>query len=198
MKAIDANKLILSLNDWALQESYDLSPVGGKNAVYQTLQEVMKMAEEAPEIENCGVPKADKLRRCNRYMFQVVECSRYMRRIKDGKYIRHSEQYSDVYYYVDENAEEREKRVEPEEWGGSDFIKTYYEAVEKRFTGIVIGMKLITLKAELFCDSACRPDGVEVDFVNRNDIEQKKVAVVAYGCNKTRLVPLEDLAAMYE
>lgn len=58
---------------------------------------------------------------------------------------------------------------------------------------VVIGMKLITLKAELFCDSACRPDGVEVDFVNRNDIEQKKVAIVAYGCNKTRLVPLEQL-----
>lgn len=54
-------------------------------------------------------------------------------------------------------------------------------------------MKLITLKAELFCDSVCRPDGVEVDFVNRNDIEQKKVAIVAYGCNKTRLVPLEQL-----
>lgn len=48
-------------------------------------------------------------------------------------------------------------------------------------------MKLITLKAELFCDSACRPDGVEIDFVNRNDIEKKKVAIVAYGCNKTRL-----------
>lgn len=61
------------------------------------------------------------------------------------------------------------------------------------FVGVVIGMKLITLKAELFCDSVCRPDGVEVDFVNRNDIEQKKVAIVAYGCNKTRLVPLEQL-----
>ena len=129
----------------------------------------------------------------NEYMFQVVECNTYMKRIKDGKYIRHSEQYSDVYYYVDENAEEKERKVEPEEWGGSDFVKRYYEAVEKRFVGVVIGMKLITLKAELFCDSACRPDGVEVDFVNRNDIEQKKVAIVAYGCNKTRLVPLEAL-----
>ena len=200
MKAIDANKLILSLNDWALQESYDLSPIGGKNAVYQTLQEVIKMVEEAPKIENCEVPRADKLHRCNPYMFQVVECSRYMKRIKDGKYILHSEQdFDDNYYYVDENAEEREREVEPEQWGGgSDFIKTYYEAVEKKFTGIVIGMKIITITAELFCDSTCRPDGVEVDFVNRNVIEQKKVAVVAYGCNRARLVPLEDLAAMYE
>lgn len=134
-----------------------------------------------------------KLRRSNEYMFQIVECNTYMKRIKDGKYIRHSEQCSDVYYYVDENAEEKERKVEPEEWGGSDFVKTYYEAVEKRFVGVVIGMKLITLKAELFCDSACRPDGVEIDFVNRNDIEKKKVAIVAYGCNKTRLVPLEQL-----
>ena len=141
MKAIDANKLILSLNDWALQESYDLSPIGGKNAVYQTLQEVMKMVEEAPEIENCGVSMVDKLHRCNPYMFQVVECSRYMKRIKDGKYIRHSERYSDVYYYVDENAEEREKRVEPEEWGGSDFIKTYYEAAKKVIGRVILKQK---------------------------------------------------------
>ena len=56
-----------------------------------------------------------KLRRNNEYMFQVVECNTYMKRIKDGKYIRHSEQYSDVYYYVDENAEEKERKVEPEE-----------------------------------------------------------------------------------
>lgn len=55
-----------------------------------------------------------KLRRNNEYMFQVVECNTYMKRIKDGKYIRHSEQYSDVYYYVDENAEEKERKVEPE------------------------------------------------------------------------------------
>lgn len=39
----------------------------------------------------------------------------------------------------------------------------------------------------------CRKHGVEIDFVNRNDIEKKKVAIVAYGCNKTRLVPLEQL-----
>ena len=198
MKAIDANKLILSLNDWALQESYDLSPVGGKNAVYQTLQEVMKMVEEAPEIESYEPQKSDKLHRCNPYMFRTVECSRYMKRIKDGKYIWHSKEYSDVYYYIDENAEDQERKVEPEEWGGSDFIKTYYEAVEKKFTGVVIGMRLITLKAELFCDSACRPDGTEDDFVAKRDVEQMKVAVVAYGCNKTRLVPLEDLAIMCE
>lgn len=55
-----------------------------------------------------------KLRRNNEYMFQVVECNTYMKRIKDGKYIRHSEQYSDVYYYVDENAEEKERKVEKE------------------------------------------------------------------------------------
>lgn len=30
-------------------------------------------------------------------------------------------------------------------------------------------------------------------YLVRNDIEKKKVAIVAYGCNKTRLVPLEQL-----
>ena len=31
--------------------------------------------------------RADKLHRSNSYMFQVVECNRYMKRIKDGKYM---------------------------------------------------------------------------------------------------------------
>ena len=134
-----------------------------------------------------------KLRRSNDYMFKIVECDAYMKRIRDGRFIRQSERYSDVYYYVDENAKERERKVEPEEWGGSGFIKTYFEEEKKKFIGVVIGMKLITLKAELFCDSTSRPDGSEIDFVARNDIEQKKVAIVAYGCNRTRLVPLDQL-----
>ena len=89
-----------------------------------------------------------KLRRNNEYMFQVVECNTYMKRIKDGKYIRHSEQYSDVYYYVDENAEEKERKGEPEEWDGRDFVKKDYEAVEKRLIDDVIGMKHITVREE--------------------------------------------------
>ena len=128
-----------------------------------------------------------KLRRNNEYMFQVVECNTYMKRIKDGKYIRHSEQYSDVYYYVDENAEEKERKVEPEEWGGSDFVKTYYEAVEKRFVGVVIGMKLITLKAELFCDSACRPDGVEEMCIRDRRRSRLRLRIKSRNCDRTML-----------
>lgn len=135
-----------------------------------------------------------KLHRSNSYMFQVVKCDGYMKRIRDGKYIWKSNEYSDVYYYIDENAPEREREVKPEEWGGgNEFIKTYYEQTEKKFMGVVIGMKLITVKAELFCDSTCRADGVEIDYVAKHDIEKKKVAVVAYGCNKTRLVPLDKM-----
>ena len=48
------------------------------------------------------------------------------------------------------------------------------------------------LKAELFCDTNYGYDGSERDYIGRDVKEQMKVAVVAYGCNKTRLVPMDS------
>lgn len=66
--------------------------------------------------------RADKLHRSNSYMFQVVECNRYMKRIKDGKYIWHSEQTTDDYYYIDEKAEKRERKI-----NGRAYCSRYFD-----------------------------------------------------------------------
>ena len=194
MKVIDADKIILSLNDWILQESYDLSPLGGKNCVYRTLSKVMKMIEDAPDVSKDIEIEKRKIKSCNRYMFRTVSCCGYMKKIKDGKYIWHSSEYDDVYYYIDESSMEIKRKVPAEDWGGSNFIKTYYEFTEKKFIGVVVGMRQLTIKAELYCDSATDHNGTEHDYVAKRAVDEMKVAVVAFGCNKTRLVPLEVMA----
>ena len=119
-----------------------------------------------------------KLRRCNKYMFQTVKCSKYMRKINDGKCITlltgdETENGKPAYFYTD-----------------------YSE--EKEFVGIIIGMKMIVVKAELFCDTNYGYDGSEKDYIGRDVKEQMKVAIVAYGCNKTRLVPMDSFEIIKE
>ena len=146
----------------------------------------------------------DKITRCNAYMFQKVRCKSYMKRINDGRCIElipgsETESGRPSYFYIDNKAEDeadRAREVPIEDWGGDDFVKTYYELTEREFVGIVIGLKMVTVKAELFCDTAYGYDSSERDYVGKEPVEKVKVAVVAYGCNRTRLVPLGELEIM--
>ena len=75
-----------------------------------------------------------KLRRCNKYMFQTVKCSKYMRKINDGKCITlltgdETENGKPAYFYTDyseKKEKDRFREVPAEDWGGGDFMKTYY------------------------------------------------------------------------
>lgn len=54
-----------------------------------------------------------KLRRCNKYMFRTVKCSKYMRKVNDGKCITlltgdKTESGMPAYFYTD-YSEEKEK-----------------------------------------------------------------------------------------
>ncbi len=146
----------------------------------------------------------DGIARCNQYMFQKVRCRAYMKKVNDGRCItvipaKDTPDGKAAYYYRDDPLKGEGMREVPEEdWGGSGFIKTYYERTEKEFCGIVIGMKMSTIKAELFCDTDYGYDGSERDYVGKNITEQTKVVVVAYGCNRTRLVMLDDFEIMEE
>ena len=128
----------------------------------------------------------------NEYMFKKVNCKAYMKKIKDGKCIIKNDvsKSQTEYFYSDSH---KWIKVPDEDWGGGGFIKTYYERTEKKFFGIVIGKKTITVKAELFCDTEFRYDGIEIDYVGKRPTEQMEVLVVAYGCNRTRFVRLEDI-----
>ena len=137
--------------------------------------------------------------RCG-YMFRKVRCRAYMRKVNDGRCITvipgdQTESGEPAYFYTDNNLRS-EREVPPEDWGGGNFVKTYYERTEKEFSGIVIGMKMVALKAKLFCDTNFGYDGSERDYVGKNITEQVKVAVVAYRCNRTRLVAMDDFEIM--
>ncbi|MFR8682376.1 MAG: hypothetical protein ACLVFN_02580 [Enterocloster sp.] len=131
--------------------------------------------------------------RSNPYMFQVVECSQYMRKINDGRCIYKEVDewmYADGYF---EDGTTRLRSVPEEDIGGNGIVKTYYEITDKKFTGVVTGLKELVTKAELYVDVEYYYDGSEKEYVTKDVTECMKVAVVAYGCNRVRYVPLNCL-----
>lgn len=143
--------------------------------------------------------------RRNEWMFQTVECSAYLKKVMDGRHIykidkRYSGTGRDEWFYADEHNKDEKARariIPDEDVEGSDFIKTYYELKEKLFTGVVVGFELATVKAELFLDSY--DDGYnEGYFVNKRPAEQVKCARVFFGCNRSRLVPMDKMVVLKE
>ena len=140
-----------------------------------------------------------------KWMFQTVECSAYLNKVKDGRYIYKPDKgYSgtgrDEWFYADEHNEDEKARariIPDGDIGGSDFIKTYYEPKEKRFTGVVAGFELVTVKAELYLDHY-EDDYRSSYFVNKRPVEQVKCARVLFGCNRSRLVPMDKIAILKE
>lgn len=95
-----------------------------------------------------------------------------------------------------ENGEPKEKEIPDDEVGGSDFIKTYYERKPCEFMGIVVGFETVILTAELYLDFSCGDccgHYREEFFANKEPKEQIKCARVYFGCNKSRLVPIESM-----
>lgn len=181
-------------------QAYRKYKLTGKQAGIRNAVDDVPVCSERQEVPEL------KLRRCNKYMFQTVKCSKYMRKINDGKCITlltgdETENGKPAYFYTDyseKKEKDRFREVPAEDWGGGDFMKTYYEPSEKEFVGIIIGMKMIVVKAELFCDTNYGYDGSEKDYIGRDVKEQIKVAIVAYGCNKTRLVPMDSFEIIKE
>lgn len=147
------------------------------------------------------------LYKCNKWMFQTVKCQAYMKRIRDGRSIvelKPEETQSGLgcYLYSDTKRSNKDGKdiwtKEVEDYDGSlEFLKTYYQYTEKKFVGIVVGMKMIVVSAYLYVDTASYPYR-EKTYVGRQTNEQKKCALVYYGCNKSRLVPMDCLEIMGE
>lgn len=147
------------------------------------------------------------LSKCNKWMFQMVNCQAYMKKINDGRCIirldpKETENGLECYLYSDTNRNNASgtdtwtKEVEDCD-GSLDFLKTYYEYREKEFVGIVVGMKMVVVSAYLYVDFAC-DQYREWTYVGKHINEQRKCALVYYGCNKSRLVPMDCLKIMEE
>lgn len=78
-------------------------------------------------------------------MFRTVKCSKYMRKVNDGKCITlltgdKTESGMPAYFYTDyseEKEKDRFREVPSEDWGGGGFMKTYYEPSIKEFVGSI-------------------------------------------------------------
>lgn len=149
----------------------------------------------------------DGIARYNEWMFQKVKCRAYMKKVNDGRFIQkidsmEKESGLPAYLYVDTN---RRNELGTDSWskavdeycGELEFLKTYYQHTEKEFTGIVVGMKMITVSAYLYVDTEFNHEGIDVgQYVGKQENEKRKCALVYYGCNKSRYVPMDDLEIM--
>lgn len=147
------------------------------------------------------------MQKCNKWMFGTVKCRAYMKKIRDGRSIirldpKETQDGLERYLYCDTK---RKNESDTDIWtkevedfdGNLDFLKTYYQYTEKEFVGIVVGMKMVVVSAYLYVDTASGPYREET-YVGRQVHEQRKCALVYYGCNKSRLVPMDCLEIMEE
>lgn len=149
------------------------------------------------------------LPKCNRWMFRKVRCMAYMKKINDGRFIKvlsgeETESSLPAYFYTDTKQKNEsgsdvwEKEVE-EFCGCLEFLKTYYQRTEKIFNGIVVGFKMITVSAWLYVDTAFDRNGYDIgEYIGRKACEKKKCALIYYGCNRSRLVPMDALEIIEE
>lgn len=144
----------------------------------------------------------DKVTRCNSYMFRQVRCRGYMKKVNDGRFIvRHpdSGEIESCEYYYGWDPEKGDIVQEVEDYDGSlDFLKTYYEHRELEFTGVVVGMKMIVATGYLTVDTHTDLHGEEHIRIGKYPNDQVKCALVYYGCNKSRWVPLGELEIIEE
>lgn len=146
----------------------------------------------------------NELTRCNMYMFRKVKCRAYMKKINDGRFIGflsgdETESGLPAYFYADTNKKNESgndiwtKDVE-EFCGDLEFLKTYYQHTEKEFIGIVVGMKMIVISAWLYVDTRFDYNGCDIgQYIGKQINEKRKCALVYYGCNRSRWVPMNDL-----
>lgn len=143
------------------------------------------------------------MKKCNQWMFEKVRCKGYMKKVRDGRCIikRKKEEMPDnqehYFYKYGEIATEIKEIDLDNECGGLGLLKIYYEYTAKDFDGVVVGMKMVEVSAWLYVDYNY-DEYHEGYYVGKKTEEQRKCTLVYYGCNKSRLVPMEDLEIIKE
>lgn len=122
-----------------------------------------------------------------------VSCAGYLRKANDGVHISHKiDENNTLRFYVWEDHEPRLLNGV-----GDGGIKIYHEIVPKSFKGVVIGFKNKEIASRLYLaedDDNDIPDDVPYDRrikVKKEILEITPCAVVAYGNNRKRIVPIE-------
>ena len=121
-------------------------------------------------------------------LFQRVECSGYMKKIYDGKYI---EIVADEAVYM--NANDTDFEVTSECSGDLDFLKTYYEHRQRNLKGVVVGYRNVVVTGYLVAETICDFAGRECIRISKVPKDTVECAVVYYANNKKSLVPIAEI-----
>lgn len=129
----------------------------------------------------------------------MVKCKGYMKKIQDGRYIS-MDSYGNCEYVdtsVLENGMPWAQPVAEEDYDGTKhFLKTYYKHAEKKFTGIVVGIKDVIVTAYLVCETQYHYNGGEYTCIRKEVEDVRTCALVFFANNRSRLVLIDDLDIM--
>lgn len=120
-------------------------------------------------------------------LFSKVSCSSYLKKVSDGNFIEVKE--GDAFYNFGNSG----RIIKSECCGDLDFIKTYYELKTKDFEGFVVGFKSVTVAGFLVASTDYHYDGIEYVTIDKEPSETVNIAIVYYGNNRKRFVPVDDI-----
>jgi len=125
------------------------------------------------------------------YLFKKAKCSSFLKKVRDGKFIRVYKGEFDEASYCNSNDPDNE--ITSECCGEFDFLKTYYKKKQRNFTGFIVGVKDIVVTGYLVADTEYHPYNGEHLRIFKYPKEITKCAIVYYGNNKKSYVPLESI-----
>lgn len=137
-------------------------------------------------------------------LLKPVKCHAYLRKVHDGKHIEYNDatyergfgiggkRLEKGWYYssYDEQGNGVYERVE--DFGGGDFLKTYYERAKMEYHGVAVEIKEVVITAELYVD-VNEDDYHYQEYVCKEPKDTLLCAKVYYANGKSHLVPIEDL-----
>lgn len=124
-------------------------------------------------------------------LFKKVKCNAYLKRVRDTKFIDVDQDTLTADYVTHKGHEVTREESGCE--GDLDFLKTYYDFTKKEFTGFVVGIKDIYATEYLIADTGYHCNGREYIEVRKEPKDIYKCAIVYYGNNRKRYVPLENI-----
>lgn len=126
-------------------------------------------------------------------LFRKVKCNGYLKKVFDGRFIETHENEGETLdcIYVDTNNPDLD--IECQYCGDLDFLKTYYEYKEKKFTGVVVGFKDIVIDGYLTVETCTNWLGSEYTKFGKQCRTTASCAIVYYANNRKRYVPLKNI-----
>lgn len=126
-------------------------------------------------------------------LFKKVKCTAFLKKVWDGKFIQVYKGDLDEAFYCDSNSPD--KKIASDCCGELDFLKTYYKETKRSFTGFVVGTKDIVTEGYLVADTNYDFRGCERLDIYKYPKDVVKCAIVYFGNNRKRFVPLESVEA---